>query len=123
LLISNGDRDLRRELTMKIILRVIASISLLLLASFASRAELVNFEIVEIELPRFDGRSHLGADRLFNRISHDHDGARPLDSPSKRRAESKMQSLASTAPPRGHVRSPHVRKGSTPNGSDGGLKI
>ena len=44
---------------MKIILRVIASISLLLLASFASRAELVNFEIVEIESPTFDGRSHL----------------------------------------------------------------
>ena len=49
---------------MKIILRVIASKSLLLLASFASRAELVNFEIVEIESPTFDGRSHLGADRL-----------------------------------------------------------
>jgi len=41
---------------MKIILRVIASKSLLLLASFASRAELVNFEIVEIESPTFDGR-------------------------------------------------------------------
>ena len=42
---------------MKIILRVITSASFLLLASFASHAALVNFEIVEIESPTFDGRS------------------------------------------------------------------
>jgi hypothetical protein len=42
---------------MKIILRVVTSISFLLLASFASHAELVKFEIVEIESPTFDGRS------------------------------------------------------------------
>jgi hypothetical protein len=42
---------------METILCVIASICFLLLAPFGSHAELVSFEIVEIESPTFDGRS------------------------------------------------------------------
>jgi hypothetical protein len=91
--------------------------------SFDGRAETQ----VEVDLDDLERKGIARSPRPSGRprsldISRDRDGVRSLGSPWTERVGSRMRSPASNGLPRGHVRSPRVRRGSGPVENGAGWK-